>query len=578
MLLMMLLPLPAVICTNQSKHQIIVDSQTGINDSSCWEGGYSTPCFSLNLALKGVQHYNHSTIVILQPGQHQLYSGSETQLKNMSQLAIVGNGSAEGEVAIRCQQPLTGLAFFGCKDIAIQNVTVVSCGTLQDNTGDMREYSAVLEIQVAIFFSVCETVQLANVHVIKSNGTGVIFYNPVGVVQLVMCTFLRNSLSSEQAAIHGGGGLVIETNDGSFQSNCVISNCLFASNTASNKLSSPPSRGGGISIVFRGGATNNTIQLNSVHLKHNKAQIGGGIFLAFYDSANSNNVAIDGMIATENNAMGKVGILLSLKFSSGGGISMHFVASENEYPFDNAVQIDSGKFVSNTAQLGGGLAVDVGHENLTTHGCTNAGNILLIESSTFDNNIAYGQGSSAYLLNSKSCQTLVNMKISFCNFTNSVCSENTGAGLLCLGSLALSHFSLTLEGTLLFSGNSLSALSLSFSSIELLQSTELLFINNNAVDGAAINIIDCSSIIVNDCTELYFENNTASHRGGAIYAEACSQTIDSCFIRHSNTKISPDEWRTNISFYGNQASVLGDSIYANSIISCVWPNFDKNCV
>ena len=114
--------------------------------------------------------------------------------------------------------------------------------------------------------------------------------------------------------------------------------------------------------------------------------------------------------------------------------------------------------------------------------------------------------------------------------------KNTGAGLLCLGSLVLSHFSLTLKGTLLFSGNSLSALSLSFSSIELLPSTELLFINNNAVDGAAINIINCSSIIVNDGTELYFENNTASHRGGAIYAEACSQTSGDCFIRHSNSE------------------------------------------
>ena len=44
-------------------------------------------------------------------------------------------------------------------------------------------------------------------------------------------------------------------------------------------------------------------------------------------------------------------------------------------------------------------------------------------------------------------------------------------------------------------------------------STELLFINNNAVDGAALIL---STVAVNDGTELYFENNTASHRGGAI--------------------------------------------------------------
>ena len=98
-----LLALPVVThCySDQWLHQIYEDNMTGVNDSSCWEGGYSTPCLSLNLALKGAQHYNYSTIILL-PGQHQLYSGIETQLKNMSQLAIVGNGS-EGEAVIKCQ-------------------------------------------------------------------------------------------------------------------------------------------------------------------------------------------------------------------------------------------------------------------------------------------------------------------------------------------------------------------------------------------------------------------------------------------------------------------------------------------
>ena len=69
---------------NEELRLIYVDSsETGVNDSSCWVGGYSTPCLSLNLALKGAQHYNHSITILLQPGQHQLHSGSETQLRNM---------------------------------------------------------------------------------------------------------------------------------------------------------------------------------------------------------------------------------------------------------------------------------------------------------------------------------------------------------------------------------------------------------------------------------------------------------------------------------------------------------------
>ena len=107
-----LLALPVVtLCYTVDQRLIYVDSSlTGVNDSSCWEGGYSTPCLSLNLALKGAQHYNHSITILLQPGQHQLHSGSETQLRNMSQLAIVGNGSEGEPVVITCQ-PLAGLAF-----------------------------------------------------------------------------------------------------------------------------------------------------------------------------------------------------------------------------------------------------------------------------------------------------------------------------------------------------------------------------------------------------------------------------------------------------------------------------------
>ena len=77
-----LLTLPVV--TNCYPDQrIYVDNQTGVNNHSCWEGGYScTPCLSLNLALKGAQHYNHSITILLQPGHHQLHHGSETQLSN----------------------------------------------------------------------------------------------------------------------------------------------------------------------------------------------------------------------------------------------------------------------------------------------------------------------------------------------------------------------------------------------------------------------------------------------------------------------------------------------------------------
>ena len=575
----LILTVLAVSCSVHSTERVIyVDSssQTGVNDYSCWEGGYSTPCLSLNLALKEAQHYNHSITILLQPGQHQLHNGSETQLRNMSQLAIVGNTSSEGEVVIKCL-PLSGLAFFRSNNVTMKNLKIVNCGALQNNIGKHTKSN----MQSAIFVNTCNNIQLNNVDVINSNGTGIALYNPSGVVHLDMCNFINNSLPSVDPPAIGGGGLVIEADDVTANYDCMVMNSTFLNNTAKSRClsilsqASNPSQyfglGGGITIVFREGTVNNTVQLAGVRLENNIAQFGGSLYLAFFDSASSNYVTIDGIEVANNTAMLEIGVLLP--FASGGGILIDFATSQIDYPFDNRVEMLNSKFLSNTAQLGGGIAVDVVYDG---HGCVNADNKLLIENCSFDNNEGY-QGSSAYLsCTSKDCQTVLDVTLSFTNFTRGHCGH-VNALIPCLGSVFLRFFPLiTMENAILFSENSYSAMSLISSSIQLLPSAQLRFLSNSGFNGAALHILDCSSVIVNDNTSLYFDNNTASNYGGAIYSEACTQTIDYCFIRHSNSSLDPNQWKIDASFSENQANRLGDSIYIDSIQSCVWPNHNKS--
>ena len=492
----------------------------------------------------------------------------------MSQLAIVGNTSSEGEVVIKCL-PLSGLAFFRSNNITIKNIKIHSCGALQDSITKPDD-----KMQSAIFVNTCNNIQLINVDVINSNGTGIVLYNPSGVVHLDMCYFINNSLSSVDPPTIGGGGLVIEADDVTANYDCMVMNSTFLNNIAkSRRLSilsqaSNPSQyfglGGGITIVFREGTVNNTVQLAGVRLENNIAQFGGGLYLAFFDSASGNDVTIDGIEVTNNTAMLEVGVLLP--FASGGGILIDFATSQIDYPFDNRVEINNGKFLSNTAQLGGGIAVDVVYDG---YGCVNAKNKLLIENCSFDNNEGY-QGSSAYFSGtSKDCRALLNTTLSFTNFTIGHCAVNDL--IPCLGSVFLRSFPLiTIRNAILFSANSYSAMSLISSSIQLLPSAQLRFLSNTGFNGAALHIVDCSSVIVNDNTSLYFENNTASNYGGAIYTEACTQTVEYCFIRHSNSTLDPNQWKIDASFSENQANRLGDSIYIDSIQSCVWPNHDKS--
>ena len=57
-----------------SECKMFVSSFHGINDKSCWTGGYQTPCASFDLALQATTHGNcsSSSIIYLYPGDYTL--------------------------------------------------------------------------------------------------------------------------------------------------------------------------------------------------------------------------------------------------------------------------------------------------------------------------------------------------------------------------------------------------------------------------------------------------------------------------------------------------------------------------
>ena len=561
MLLLIALP-SATFCSTTGQKLIYVNNRT-TGTHSCLERGNFIYCFSLNLALKRAQHYNHSITILLQPGQHQLHNGSETQLRNMSQLAIVGNASQGEPVVITCQ-PLTGLAFLWSTNITISNLSLINCGKIQsEHDNDCNP------IQVAILFTGCSSIGLSNLHVNESSGTGVAVYNALDKVSIDSCQFMYG----------GGGGLVIEASEATSQSFCTITNSTFTHNTASSAAAGQwinpcgsTTRGGGISVVLRGEATNNTVQLvNSVCLNNNKAQFGGGLFLGFYDNASGNTVTVDNAEVTENEVL-----IEKASSASGGGIFIGFAATGTNGLFGNVVTINSSRIISNEADIGGGISVNLVHN---AHECSTDSNELVIENSTFDSNTAF-QGSSAYLSQSGKCnQPLLNATVSNSSFTNGHCGTvlKNNRGFRCSGNLLVEFMpNIEFQGAVIFigdKGNSfISALSLRSSSIELSSSAHLQFINNSAYNGAGIHLVGSSSIILNTGSTLLFKHNTASGQDGAIYADTCtlSQT-GLCVFKHINSSLHPDDWGVNMTFIDNRIFwyhlALSNAIYVNSVQS-----------
>ena len=334
--------------------------------------------------------------------------------------------------------------------------------------------------------------------------------------------------------------------------------------------------------MLRGEATNNTVQLlNSVRLNSNKAQFGGGLFIAFYGNASGNTVTVDNAEVTENEVLIKMA-----SSASGGGIFIGFAATRTNRLFGNVVAISSSRIISNEADIGGGISVNLVHN---ARECSTDSNKLLIENSTFDSNTAF-QGSSAYLSQSGKCsQPLLNTTVGSSNFTNGHCGTVLRIQFVfrCSGNVLMESMpQITFEDAVIFVGNSyfgnLSALSLRFSSIELSSSAQLRFINNSAVNGAGIHLVGSSSIILNSGSTLMFEHNTASGQGGAIYADTCTlgQTdgLDDCVVKHSNPALHPDDWGVNITFIDNRlTSGQANAIYVDSVQSYDNPFNDTFC-
>ena len=169
------------------EHKIYVSAAIGINDTTCWTSGQHTPCATINLALKGLQH--NSTVIYITPGIYTLEYGNETQLRDRYQLAIIGNVTdSPGEqqkVIIKCS-PLTGLSFFESNDITLQSLTLHGCGGVHVSTS--RNLSSksfeLLMFQVAVYMLYCQNVHIMDVVIESSNGTGLTIYNTVGNVTI----------------------------------------------------------------------------------------------------------------------------------------------------------------------------------------------------------------------------------------------------------------------------------------------------------------------------------------------------------------------------------------------------------
>ena len=100
----------------------------------------------------------------------------------------------------------------------------------------------------------------------------------------------------------------------------------------------------------------------------------------------------------------------------------------------------------------------------------------------------------------------------------------------------------------------------------------ITFRNNTAYEGGAIFFIGNSHVILSNNSNIVFDNNSASHVGGAVVVEHyLSEQILRCFFVFQTCDCDCDQFPTlniSITFINNTANTGGDAIYGASLYIC----------
>ena len=596
------------ICLNvQSYNTISVDAISGRDDPRCLDPLSGLRCATLSYALR---YANHSTLYSLSAsGDHSLVAGEPNTLANLRDITIASNGTSPSTV--RCARN-AGLSFENVSSIVIENVVFLGCGTLHNSTSrnlsDTERPFTLLKFTVALYFHLCESVNLRHVTVSNSSAMGVIMYDTTGK-NLISNSVFSNNVAQDRTA-PGGGGFGIEFAYSPPGDICILSpqqhntgstydfvNSTFSGNEALNGSANFPTfiipyacnhdvfgKGGGLALFFKGNASGNTVRLSNCTFQNNRAVWGGGLNAEFHDAAMGNIIEIESIFSNNSATV------------EGGGLRVaYYTYGTNRSIGVNNFTLRSSSVANNEAFTGGAIAVVSSLLSVDDPIPK-----ILVFNCTFDSNKAE-LGSAVYGSYISAGFTTPVIDFQMCTFTNNFLTSPLGrrtGHYIGIGAVYLNGIPAKFNGDILFVNNNGSALAVVGAYVDF-TSSNVSFFNNTGDKGGAISLLGYASMLVSNQTNARFEGNKASTYGGAIhnlYIESESySSYTNCFIRYNQFFVPPDQWTAHFIFRNNTASISGNSIFSTSILPCslftatpnesksvfcwnhtFW-NYDKNC-
>ena len=586
----MLFALTCLVTHHSTSNAFVIVEHNNVSNTVC------NSCTDLQPAL--LEMRSGSKLIISAGDNYTLSNDDAMTMYGMDSIVIVGEGS--DNTVITCDSN-AGLAFINMHNITIANLTLKECGALRSSTTRNGTENYTLKFRCGVYFLDCSDVIMYDVIVTDGPGTGIMMYDTLGTVTIVNSQFLHNRVPVDDTdKVPGGGGIYIEfsyckpnttdfdTCSPSVQANAtyVIHNCTFTDNngTAIDQNTTnfiPPigrihqqfGRGGGLSVHFKGNATNNTIRITDSIIKGNGAIWGGGLLFDILDSCNHNLVMVDNVILVDNSCFLGLG-------SGGGGIRIHFFPQLAMGASANIIKIFNTIFYNNSAYYGGGVSMSTNRERgvfvasngITFWNCSWQGNIARVGSAVdLASSIDISEG-QLVIPAFDNCSFIQNSN----TYTTEVV-QSVGLGSLNSDGIPCAFFNASY-----FMENDGTALSVLDALVDFKDHSSAMFYRNRGLRGGAVALLGSTVLRVFPNTTLVFEENMATDRGGAIYSISVGvrDVVNSrkCFIRYHDYVISPFEWETKFIFINNTSPNPGHAIYCTTLVPCSWGNSSNSFV
>ena len=512
-------------------------------------------------------------------------------------------GSDVTKSTIYCRPPHSsedtgsGLMFEFVSNLSVFNVMFEGCGTLQFSTKLRNGVN--VKYRSAVYLLNCTTIYFSESSFCKSVGRGLSLHDVGGLVEIKNSMFSSNMVSKEEhRTLFSGGGIYIEftyctpgyplcnykENTRNKNGRYVIKDCHFESNRAtSNEITAQihtvqfrilagndgnnVGQGGGIAVLFKGTSSHNSIAILNCSFYNNSALFGGGIDTTFQDDVSNNTVYISGCTFTNNYPLER----------SGGALDIGLIALYLDSMTHNNITVQDIVFVNNSAGWGGAVAFFSSRSKLDLENklqfinCTWIGNSASIGAAMNLMSAARHSFYDGVLPTTLLCR---------CSFTNNRVTDtaefllgvNDSISQHVVESGALHIQSVEVEFSELVSFNETkgSAVFATSSKINVLENTQVQFVNNTATNGGAMALLGFSVVELFSNSTIIFDSNTASERGGAVYATSPHQSefilSHKCFISHHSI-IDPDDWDTLLIFTNNSAK-YGYAVFTDSLLPC----------